>query len=686
MPIAQEVFMKRRFNIGSRLILSVSAILVVVIAAIAVSIFLSYSSSLDGQLKSSSNATTELIREEIKGWLAPKDRTVVALGIEAREVFPDAAALRRFYSGYVKSDPDFSDVYFFESKSFTKGGKVITASGWIPPADYDQFTRSWFTGAMATDAVILTEPYLDAITGKLVVTVAQRLADADGKIMGVVGGDMFITRVGEIVASTRKISANGVTFLLDMSGRYLTNDDLEKILKASPFDDPRVAPYKASVLAQDSTFTINRGSGLYLASQHIPEMNAVVVTFGPLNDIYGALYRFLGLLALIAGLGIVVAVLLIALISRSITGPLVAVVGKVKLVAQGELELEIEKSYQERGDEIGDLAVSMATLVSSFREIITSVQTAAKNVAISSGEMSASAEKMSQGATEQASSMEEVSSSMEEMASNIKQNTDNALQTDSIAQKASSGAESGGARVADAVAAVKEIASRIVIIEEIARQTNLLALNAAIEAARAGEAGKGFAVVASEVRKLAERSQTAAGEINGISQRTVSSAEDASLIINNLVPDIKKTAQLVQEIAAASREQNQGADQINSALLQLDSVVQQSASMSEELSATAEELSSQAEALKDAVSYFKIGQLDQGAVASGPSARRAAPAARKADEAPRSLPAGQPVTRKPPVRDAGAHKTSIRPVGPGQKGGATGQASPPADDSDFEEF
>ena len=681
--------MKRRFNIGSRLILSVSAILVVVIAAIAVSIFLSYSSSLDAQLKSSSNATTELIREEIKGWLAPKDRTVVALGIESRELFPDAAILRRFYSGYVKNDPDFSDVYIFENKSFTKGGKIITASGWIPPADYDQFTRSWFTTSMATDAITLSEPYLDAITGKLVVTVAQRIAGADGKIMGVVGGDMFITRVGEIVASTRKISANGVTFLLDMSGRYLTNDDLEKILKASPFDDPRVAPHKASVLAQDSTFTIDRGSGLYLASQRIPEMNAVVVTFGPLGDIYGTLYRFLGLLALIAGIGIVVAIFLIALISRSITSPLVAVVGKVKLVAQGELDLEIEKAYQERGDEIGDLASSMATLVSSFREIINSVQTAAKNVAISSGEMSASAEKMSQGATEQASSMEEVSSSMEEMASNIKQNTDNALQTDSIAQKASTGAETGGARVADAVAAVKEIASRIVIIEEIARQTNLLALNAAIEAARAGEAGKGFAVVASEVRKLAERSQTAAGEINGISQRTVSSAEDASLIINNLVPDIKKTAQLVQEIAAASREQNQGADQINSALLQLDSVVQQSASMSEELSATAEELSSQAEALKDAVSYFKIGQLAEGGGAQTPASRKAAPSARRTDAVPRSLPAVQAAPGKAPVRDAGTHRTAIRPAESGNapRGSAQkGQASPPTDDSDFEEF
>jgi methyl-accepting chemotaxis protein len=214
---------------------------------------------------------------------------------------------------------------------------------------------------------------------------------------------------------------------------------------------------------------------------------------------------------------------------------------------------------------------------------------------------------MSQGATEQASSLEEVTSSMEEMGATIKQNADNSAQTDSIAQKVAKDAEVSGERVTESLGAVREIASRITIIEEIARQTNLLALNAAIEAARAGDAGKGFAVVASEVRKLAERSQTAAGEINELSKKTVKSAEDAKHLVDAIVPEIHKTAQLVQEISMSSREQAAGSDQINMALAQLDTVVQQSAATSEELASTAEELNSQAEMMQDTVSFFKLG-------------------------------------------------------------------------------
>ena len=186
---------------------------------------------------------------------------------------------------------------------------------------------------------------------------------------------------------------------------------------------------------------------------------------------------------------------------------------------------------------------------------------------------------------------------MEEMASNINQNADNAMQTEKIAMKAALDAEESGKAVTEAVSSMNEIASKISIIEEIARQTNLLALNAAIEAARAGEHGKGFAVVASEVRKLAERSQNAAGEISELSASSVDIAEKAGDMLLKLVPDIKKTAELVQDISAASREQNNGVNQINNAIIQLDSVVQQNASASEEMASSAEELSGQAEQL-----------------------------------------------------------------------------------------
>jgi methyl-accepting chemotaxis protein len=205
---------------------------------------------------------------------------------------------------------------------------------------------------------------------------------------------------------------------------------------------------------------------------------------------------------------------------------------------------------------------------------------------------------------------------MEQMVSNIKQNADSAQQTDKIANKSATDAAESGKSVVEAVAAMKEIASRVSIIEEIARQTNLLALNAAIEAARAGEHGKGFAVVAAEVRKLAERSQKAAGEINQLSGTTVKVSEKAGEMLDKLVPDIKRTAELVQEIAAASKEQDTGAEQINKALVQLEKVIQQNASASEEMASTTEELSSQSEQLVSALAFFRTGDNDHTTVRS----------------------------------------------------------------------
>jgi methyl-accepting chemotaxis protein len=215
---------------------------------------------------------------------------------------------------------------------------------------------------------------------------------------------------------------------------------------------------------------------------------------------------------------------------------------------------------------------------------------------------------MSQGANEQATAAEEVSSSVEEMSANIRQNAENAQQTERIADKSAQDAEAGGEAVAKTVVAMRDIAGRVEIIQEIARQTNLLALNAAIEAARAGEHGKGFAVVASEVRKLAENSQKAAAEITRMSGTSVEIAEGAGEMLTRMVPDIQKTAELVQEISAASAEQDRGAQQISSSITQLDQVIQQNASASEEMASTAEELLGQAEQLQDAMSYFKVGE------------------------------------------------------------------------------
>jgi methyl-accepting chemotaxis protein len=272
-----------------------------------------------------------------------------------------------------------------------------------------------------------------------------------------------------------------------------------------------------------------------------------------------------------------------------------------KEIASGNLLVSVKVRSQ--GDE---LMKNLASMVVTLTGVVNNVKLSSDNVASGSRQLSDSSQQMSEGATEQAASAEEVSSSMEQMVSNIKQNAENAQQTEKIALKAAQDAREGGKAVIETVSAMREIANKISIIEEIARQTNLLALNAAIEAARAGEHGKGFAVVAAEVRKLAERSQLAAGEINKLSGSSVEIAEKAGDMLTKIVPDIQKTAELVSEINASSNEQNAGAEQVNKAIQQLDKVIQQNASAAEEMASTSEELSSQASQLQDAISYFRV--------------------------------------------------------------------------------
>jgi len=296
------------------------------------------------------------------------------------------------------------------------------------------------------------------------------------------------------------------------------------------------------------------------------------------------------------------------LITRSVTEPLQRSVAYAQFVAQGDLTQALAVGGH---DEVGVLGDALNTMVVRLKEVAHSVKTASANVATVSRRLSADSEQISHGATTQAATAEEASSAVEEMNVSTSQNAANAHETETIALKAESDAQESGKAVLEAVTAMKQIAEKIVIIDEIARQTNLLALNAAIEAARAGEHGKGFAVVAAEVRKLAERSQTAAAEIGKLSSSSVEVADVARVMLERLLPEIQKTTELIREISASSKEQSSGSDQINTSIQELNQVIQQNAGAAEEMTSTAQELSAQADQLREVVDFFNVGEDEQ---------------------------------------------------------------------------
>jgi methyl-accepting chemotaxis protein len=501
-----------------------------------------------------------------------------------------------------------------------------------------------------------------------------QLADADGKYEKLISTD-------DERRAFEKMRAAWATYL-DVHHQVVTLSQTLKKTEAIALNVDAKKPFDTTIEALEQSIEVST-KGAAEATRHAEEMYK------------SARVLISVVLVLSALLGIVLAAAVARMIGRALrTG-----VHLAERLARGDLSMKIENPSQDEAGQLlrtmdatvkslqdvtrmaqelasGNLQVevkprseddslmkALAEMVKKLSDVVVEVKGSADNVAAGSEQLSESSQQLSQGSTEQASSIEEISSSMEEMSSNIKQNADNAMQTEKIALKAAADAKEGGDAVARTVDAMKQIASKISIIEEIARQTNLLALNAAIEAARAGEHGRGFAVVASEVRKLAERSQKAAGEITELSGTSVKVAEKAGELLSKILPDVQKTSELVQEITAASREQDSGAAQINKAIQQLDQVIQQNASGSEETSSTSEELASQAAQLQSAISFFRV---------NGSSTAVARPIAKKhAHPAVAATPQAAPA---PAPRKGGNGK------------GLTLHLGSDVDDAGFEEF
>lgn len=608
--------MFKNLKLGTKLILVGAIILLIPLATVG---YMAVSKATDGlvaieheQLAGTSKALAEGVNNVLKGEI----KLVTDLSVGNATVNAATAVAAKGAENARKEIKALNHKLqvFSQTKGLKENSQVVVATGpdgKIFAASQDKYlgvsiaNRQYLKDAISGRTNI-GQAALNKVTSEPFVPIAVPIYSSDGKVVGMIANVLSIGFLSDLIVNT-KAGETGYAYMIDKTGKTIAHPVEKHRFKLNALKIPGMETFSQKMVAGDSGVEGYVFDGIPKTCGYAPvELTgwSIGLTL-PDKEFLAPAHAVRNIVAVVTCIFFVVALAVFFLFAKSITKALQKSVDLAVRVADGDLTAEIDIQQK---DEIGQLADALRNMMNKLRAIVADVHSAADNVAAGSEEMSSTAEQMSQGATEQASAAEEASSSMEQMASNIRQNADNAQQTEKIAIKSADDAKEGGNAVEETVSAMKTIAEKIAIIEEIARQTDLLALNAAIEAARAGEHGKGFAVVADAVRRLAERSAEAAGEISKLSVNSVEVAEKAGELLTQIVPDIGKTAQLVQEITAASNEQNAGADQINSAIQQLNQVVQQNASAAEEMSSTSEELSSQAIQLQETIAFFKINE------------------------------------------------------------------------------
>lgn len=611
--------MLKSLKIGTKLILIGAIILIIPLGTIG---YIAVNEATDGLVGLEHEqllARTDELSAAVENVLRVEKKLVreIAIGTTTREV------MSQLYQGTAEDPQAVQDRLSDKFSRFknTEGlgeeyqvvfaadpeGRVVAASdpSYLGVSVQD---RDYYQAAI-NGTTNIGRPNLNKVTNEPFIPIGAPIYSEEGDVVGTIGAILNIGFLNSLILNAT-IGETGYAFLVDSQGIVMSHPDESTLFELNIKEIEGMEEITSQMLAGEAGVNEYVYQGIEKTAGFAP-----VTTTGwslslslPNQEFLEPVNAVTNSILIVSAIAIVVALLIFIFFARSISKPIRQGVDFAGEVADGNLRATLDVKHK---DEIGELAEALRRMISNLKRIVGDVMSAADQVTSGSQQMSSTAEQLSQGATEQASSIEEVSSSMQQMSSNISQNADNASETEKIAIQSAQDAEQSGQAVMEAVEAMNQIAERITIIEEIARQTNMLSLNASIEAARAGEHGKGFAVVASEVGKLAARSKDAAGEISELSSSTVDVAEKARNMLEQLVPNIRKTADLVQEISAASREQSNGADQINTAINQLDQVIQQNASASEEMASVAEELNGQAEELQHTISYFTIDESDR---------------------------------------------------------------------------